>query len=103
MKKFQVEKECGKGTYQITVKIIIYRNLLGRYPHFLADFETESPYDRKKMFTFFVEGDLDYDTAAAKRADLEQSFSKIIQHCEHTGEWEKSPFYFGQMKLLNAK
>jgi hypothetical protein len=100
------EEPSTKGKYYISVAIVIYRALHGKYPDFLQGCETErnarEGYPTK--FCYLTEEVmLEKKEAENKLAALEEKYGETLRECENSGDWSKSPFDFSKMELLWMK
>ena len=104
MNKFAICKEPQHDDkYYISVSIVIYRNMLGKFPSFLDWCETprnaSDGYPTK--FGYLTEYTmLNKEDAERIAQELETKYSDIIRECENSGDWTKSPFDFNKMDLL---
>lgn len=105
MQNFYVEKEPNTDDkYYIFVKIIIYRNLLGKYPDFLIEYDSKTKYGYTTKFAYLTEHTmLNFNAAKTKCEELNKKYSTILNTCETTGDWTNSPFDFNKMELLWCK
>ncbi|MBO5435066.1 hypothetical protein J6A31_04515 [bacterium] len=101
-----------KGRYVVTLAITIYREMLGKYPDFLSEFETPNAI-RDGYTTRFIyictkpDGtdaiDMSEADAKALADEYENKFSSVIDKCESTGDWSQSPFDFSKLDLIFNK
>lgn len=102
MNSFYVEKEpFAPDKYYIAVKIIIYRNMLGKYPDFLVQYETSAKDGFSTKFAYLTDYTmLEKSVAEAKCEELEKRYTHILRECENSGDWSNSPFGFSKMDML---
>ena len=102
---FDVCREPNENDkYYIAVSIVIYRELFGKYPDFLKDFENSAHLGYTTKFTFLVPGT---ETMSKLEADMkrhicETQYEPMLRNCENTGDWSNSPFDFSKMELLRS-
>lgn len=87
--------ENPEKTYHIECFIVIYRHRLRKYPDFLSDFD--SPKSIRDGFTtkfyLLVKDDIETKEMADKLCkEYNEQYSKMIDECEDTGNWDKFPF-----------
>lgn len=102
MKRFFVEKDIlNDGKYVVTVKIVVYRQRLGKYPPFLKDFGTPKSerdgYTTKFWFLFKDESGNDLENLELHEAnkiaeDLETKYAEKFAISEDTGIWDENLF-----------
>jgi hypothetical protein len=113
MAKFNLEPDTlNNGKYIVTVNIIIYRQLLGCYPSFLAGYNTPDAirdgfttkfwYICNKPEGTYAE-DLTKDEAEKLVSEYTEKYETILTQCEDSGNWENSPFDFSKLTLIYSK
>ena len=102
MRYFAIEQDSlNPGTFIVTLKLVVYRQLHGRYPEFLKRFDTADAardgYSTKFWFLCKKEDGTDAAGMTLKEAkDLaskyEGKYWKILEFCEISGNWTTYPF-----------
>ncbi|MBQ1187920.1 MAG: hypothetical protein IIX62_02400 [Peptococcaceae bacterium] len=102
MRYFHVEEDSFyPGLYMVTLKIVIYRHIHGKYPDFLKSFDTEDAARNGHSTNFwFLCKQMNGEDAvlltreeAMRLADTyEAKYREIISYCETSGNWESYPF-----------
>lgn len=107
MNSFYIEKEPHtENKYYIALRIVIYRELHGKYPHFLEHYDNADArrFGYSTKFGYLTEHImLEKEEAERICKELEEKYSHILKECEDSGEWSDSPFDFATMDMLWSK
>lgn len=104
MNSFYIAEEpYHKGRYYIAVKIVIYREKLGKYPDFLSGYNIKSTDGYSTKFAYLLAENLDFNIAEIICSALETKYAAILRDCENSGNWNNCPFDFSRLEILWSK
>ena len=115
MNHFNIEHDTlstHRNRYIVSVSIVIYRQMLGKYPSFLSQYNTPDAirdgYTTKFIYLCHKQDgtpaeNMTKTEAEALVAAYESQYASIIKTCEDTGDWSNCPIDFSKLQLIFSK